>query len=580
MALTAGQIYKQTLAQHRFAYIAGSLVLLVTSVTEVMIPKFIQWTIDAVSTGGAGDVARLHVLIAWLGVTLLAAWVGRWAWRQLLARRTHYAGRFLKVRLWQALRVQPLKTFQDYPLGDLMSRATGDWNAARVIHGFTIVLTLDLIFFTVLAVGSMFLISVELSLYCLAIFPILPRFILRLARREHDQHLIAQDRLGKLSDTISQALGTIRLQRATAASGVWRDRLGAEARDYANWRFQVARTGWKIFPLGALPTLIAYAILLVVGVARIRDGSLTIGQFVALQSYVLMLQGPLFDMGDCISEWQRGIASLKRMVEVFNLEERGQALESRVGVPSAVGALAIQARDLTFAYDGEARLVLDHLDLDVRPGESIGILGAIGTGKSTLVKLIAGLVDAPAGRLLLSGADVTAMSRAWIAANVGVVPQRAFLFAGSIRYNLELDAQYTDAELWDVLRRVRLEADVKGFSKGLDTWIGEWGINLSGGQKQRLALARALLRPRSIMLLDDCLSAVDAVTEAEIQDDLARSFSGATVVWVAHRLSTLAHCDRIYDMVGGRLVPVPHRAPEPPPRQAANSRDVEGHVTR
>jgi ATP-binding cassette subfamily B protein len=136
-----------------------------------------------------------------------------------------------------------------------------------------------------------------------------------------------------------------------------------------------------------------------------------------------------------------------------------------------------------------------------------------------------------------------------------MVPQRAFLFAGSIRYNLQLDQEFSEAELWSVLSLVRLDADVRRFPGGLDTWVGEWGINLSGGQKQRLALARALLRERSMILLDDCLSAVDAVTEEEILRGLRDRLRGTTVIWVAHRMSTLKLCDQVYQLDGGELSP-------------------------
>src|SRR5690606_8305168 len=137
--------------------------------------------------------------------------------------------------------------------------------------------------------------------------------------------------------------------------------------------------------------------------------------------------------------------------------------------------------------------------------------------------------------------------------NVTMVPQRSFLFAGSIRMNLVLDGTFSDEELWEVLELTRLAKDVRGFQEGLDTWIGEWGITLSGGQKQRLALARALLRPRRIFLLDDCLSAVDAVTEEEILSGMTQRLGTVSVVWVAHRLSTLKACARIFALDGGRL---------------------------
>ncbi len=561
MAQSAGNLYRQALKDHWFVYTAGTITLLVTSGTEVLVPRFVQWCLDIIGHTEAhvpGFLLRsdprqsIRTLATWMAGALLVGWAGRIGWRQLLARRTHCTGRDIKVRFWSVLRYLPLSTFHRYPLGDLMNRATGDWNASRAIHGFTLVLTLDLIFFTLLAVLSMFSLNVELTLYCLAVFPILPRWILKLARREHDQHLYAQEKLGKLSDQISQALGTIRLQRATASDAIWQANLEAEARDYATRRFEVVKTGWKIFPLGATPTLIAYGVLLYLGIHKIAKGELSIGQFVALQSYVLMLQGPLFDMGDCIAEWQRGFASLSRIAEIFNLQSLGDRLLGKSAKPQQEArGFELEVRRLTFAYDADPRPVLKDVHLKVAARETVGIVGPIGSGKTTLLSLFAGLLESPGGAVTIAGTAADELAREWFSSNVTMVPQRAFLFAGSIRYNLLLDETFSDEQLWEALRLVHLDDDVRGFPEGLGSWVGEWGINLSGGQRQRLSVARALLRPRSVILLDDCLSAVDAVTEEIILSRLESRLAEATVVWVAHRLSTLKLCGRIFELDDG-----------------------------
>ena len=346
------------------------------------------------------------------------------------------------------------------------------------------------------------------------------------------------------------------MQRATNTDELWQARLRTEARDYAEKRFAVVKTGWRIFPLGALPTLIAYGVLLVFGVRKIGLGTLSVGQFVALLSYVLMLQGPLFDLGDIIAEWQRGFASLSRMVEIFNLQRLADLFSAKSLVPDlARHGATIEVHGLDFRFDPGERLILDDINLTIKSGERIGIAGPIGAGKTTLLSLLSGLLDGPEHRILLAGADIQPVARDWLAQHVAMVPQRAFLFAGTLRFNLQLEGEFSDERLWEVLDTVQLAADVRGFEGGLDTWVGEWGINLSGGQKQRLALARALLRVRSILLLDDCLSAVDAVTEEAILRRLDRPLRGITVVWVAHRLSTLRLCDRVFRIEAGVLTP-------------------------
>ena len=495
METTAGKLYLGTLRRHWLPYATGIIALFSCSISEVMIPKFVQWALDLIGgrmallpgwIGAERSVATLNMLILSLLLVLLLGLLGRFGWRQLLARQTHVSGRDLKVHFWQVLRHLPLATFHEYSLGDLMNRATGDWNATRAIHGFTLVQSLDLIFFSVLSIACMIAIDWKLALTCLVILPFLPRTILKLARRERDQHAVAQDKLGELSDAVTQSLSTIRLQRATHSEALWEERLHREAREYSERRFAVVKTGWKIYPLAALPTLGAYAVLLYWGVHLVQIGQLSIGQFVAMQSYVLMLQGPLADMGDCIAEWQRGFASFGRMVEIFNLQALAERFLGKNALPEDQSP-RLSVNHLTFSYGDQSRHVLKDVTLHVAPGEHIGIFGPIGAGKSTLLAVSAGLVEVAPGFVSLAGVDVHDLDRTWLAKHVTMVPQRAFLFAGSIRYNLELDQDFSEAELWRVLSLVRLEEDVRSFPGGLDTWVGEWGINLSGGQKQRFS---------------------------------------------------------------------------------------------
>lgn len=562
---TPALLFRRAIAKNWAIYLLGCFAMLVTSASEVLVPKFVQWGLDFLSSKGdfaalpalfheATPQASLTRLVQYLLVVLVCAYVGRMGWRQSFGRRTHDAGYDLKSRFWLALRWQPLRFFHRYPLGDLMNRAIGDWNRVRFIHGFTFVLTFDVIFFGVLAIVSMLLIDVPLTILCLITVPFLPRPILRLARLEGQQHVIAQEKLSSLSDLISQSINTIRLQRATASDHVWQENLRTEARVYAEKNYDVLRTAWRIFPWGALPTVVAYGVLLSFGVYKITKGELTIGEFVAMQSYVLLLQGPLFELAQVFSEWQTGFGSFWRMTEIFNAGDaaEGQMMARNMGTNMETDGSVpmLTMRDVSFAY-GE-RTVLKDITVTIRRGERIGIAGPIGSGKSTLLRIMAGLLDAQ-GESSFLGIPLQKASRDWLAQNVVMVPQKAFLFSGSIAYNLCMNEDFAEEKLWEVLEAVQLANDVRHFPEGLNTWIGEWGINLSGGQKQRLALARALLRPSSLLLLDDCLSAVDAITEEKILVALDQRLSGQTIVWVAHRLSTLRLCDRIFRMEHGFL---------------------------
>lgn len=582
MRYSPSRLFIENLRKHRLAYGLGTLAMLMTSVSEVFLPKFIQWSIEVLTDKNSVDPhGTLDKLVLGLVISLTVGWLGRIGWRQILARQTHLAGHDMKTRLWSVLKDQPLSLLDRFSLGDLMNRATADWNKTRFIHGFTIVLTFDLIFFTTLSVVSMLMIHVKLALLCLCIIPFLPRQIIKISRREYTFHQVAQEQLSLLSDLISQAVKTVRLQRATASEKVWEEKLRSYAKEYAARQFKVLHASWQIFVLGALPTIFAYGILFTYGVMEVQAGRVSIGAFIALQSYVLLLQSPLFELGAVISEWQTGFASFHRLAEIYNLEREtkvtSEALVHRFHNPQ----IAVRLQDLSYSYD-QKQDVLNHIDLIIPQGEKLGLIGPIGAGKSTLVNIVGGLLENPRGLVQIHGLSLEQGQRDWIVKQITMVPQKPFLFAGSIRHNLSPMGTVDESAMIEALKTVELWDDVQKFVGGLDCWIGEWGINLSGGQKQRLSLARALLKPSPILILDDCLSAVDSITEARILGQLKIKLANHTVIWTAHRLSTLQLCDRILRLEDGRLQRLDSessvsRLPEPP-RRSPHTLDAVAEV--
>ncbi|MBC7661426.1 MAG: ABC transporter ATP-binding protein [Chitinophagaceae bacterium] len=551
------RLFLGTLRKHWLAYSLGMCAMLITSFSEVMLPKFIQWAIELSTHKGEGPAffrradahETLNVMIAFLLINLTIGWLGRVLWRQILARQTHKAGHHIKTKIWSVLKDQPLSLLDRHSLGDLMNRATGDWNRTRFIHGFTIVMTFDLIFFTLLSTISMMMIDVSTALLCMVVLPFLPRKIIKISKEEYKLHDFAQEQLSLLSDLISQAVNTIRLQRSTASEGIWLERLGSYANEYAKRQFQVLKASWRIFIIAAIPTLFSYGVLYTYGIHQIQNGTLTIGAFLALQSYVLLLQSPLFELGNNISEWQTGFASYKRISELYDLEQN----EVYADEPSGdIHDVAILTQNLSLTY-GQDRMILDSINLKVSLGDRVGFIGPIGSGKSTLVHAIAGLSENFSGGIWVCGSSVDSSSREWMTAKITMAPQKPFLFAGSIRHNLAPAVTLPDHELIEALRCVELWNDVEQFPEGLASWIGEWGINLSGGQKQRLSLARALLKPSPILILDDCLSAVDSVTEAKILHNLGLFLENRAVLWTAHRLSSLQLCNRIFRLENGTI---------------------------
>lgn len=235
---------------------------------------------------------------------------------------------------------------------------------------------------------------------------------------------------------------------------------------------------------------------------------------------------------------------MKRLSDVFNTK-----VDSNIrvnGIEFKTSQNVFELSNVNFSYENQ--VILKDINIKLKAGERLGILGPIGSGKSILIEILTGLNQDFTGEVKFMGHDIREYSHEVLRSHLVMVQQKSFLFADNIRNNIKLDLDVSDEQVWKALELACLDSDVKSFEKGLDTSLGEWGINLSGGQKQRLTLARALVRNPEILLLDDCLSAVDTVTEEKILKNLDRELAGSTLVWVAHRKSTLKYCDQILEL--------------------------------
>ena len=534
---------------HAAEYALGVFSVFCTNITEVAIPKIVQHTLD-VFTIAAPTLNRIHEAhrFFWIFVgVVVVQFIGRIGWRLTLGQQTHLVAARMKSLLWDRARYFPrARLDNDLTPGELMNVATGDVGTSRFVFGFTLVGTTDFMFLLVFTTLAMLSIDVELTLWSLGILPVLPFFLDKLARTESRQHKDAQASLSSLTDLASQAVSTVRLQRVSQTGPFWEKKLRASADDYRGKRFDVVKTGLAFIPITGVAPLISYLLLLLIGVKKVVSGDLTIGSFVAMQSYIFMIQGPMIELGVIISEWQRCFTSLDRVTNIWAQPE-AEGLRSGGRTPVMQNTV-FEVEALNFKYPGSSQSIVRNVNFNLRRGERLGIKGPIGTGKSTLLQILSGFERNFEGSVKLLGDDIRNYSHSELRKWIAVVPQKPFLFADTIRNNLALNRSCSDEEIWRLLSISGLDEDVRGFTDGLNTKLGEWGINLSGGQKQRLTLARALAAKPSILLLDDCLSAVDTLTEEKILSNLDREIKDLTAVWVAHRSSTLRYCDQFLEM--------------------------------
>lgn len=523
-----------------------------TAITQIISPMLIGWGIDffkgvTIPTFFIKNSKRetFQFIFILLVSNIILMSLVRAGWRITLGRMTHLATAFYKKEIWSSARFFSRKDLDTkYTIGNLMNLSTSDVGMARFLHGFTLIGLFDVIFLGLFSIGAMFYIHWQMALAVLIIVPVLPYFMYKLAKIEMGRWEETQSFLGKFNEQVSRAIETIKLQRLTQTGAFWRRRLETAANDYRVKRLISIFTSFRYFPLVGSGTLFSYLVLFGLGIQQVYAGNISIGEFVAFQSFVFLLQEPLMEAGYIVSEVQKGRTSLGRIAEVLN-NASDPSIKSE-GFSKTKSNVVFKVSNLHYAFENQK--VLESINLEVHSGQRLGILGPIGSGKTTLVEILVGLRQDYQGEVDFLGSDIRSYSHDFLRSQMVMVQQKSFLFADNIRNNIALELEISDEEIWHALDLACLSEDVKNFEKGLDTPLGEWGVNLSGGQKQRLTLARALVRKPKYLLLDDCLSAVDTVTEETILKNLDHYLKDSTLVWVAHRRSTLKYCDQVLEL--------------------------------
>ena len=459
----------------------------------------------------------------------------------------------LRNDLLRHLQRLPPAWFQANRTGDLMSRATNDLSAVRMLAGPAIMYTASTSITFVVALVLMLSLSPALTLLALLPLPVVSVVVQRFGSAIYLRSERIQAQLAHMSAVVQEALAGVRVVRAYRREGVEIERFREANEEY------VARSRAMIRLQGAFhPTLafflgLSALIVLWIGSRHVIDGRLSMGEFVAFNVYVAMLSWPMIAFGWVTNMLQRGLAAWQRMLDILQVEPAIRDPEMPVTPERIRGA--VEFRDLTFAYDGRA--VLSGVSARVEPGQVLALVGPTGSGKSTLVDLLPRLFDPPPATVFIDGIDVRDLSLETLRGAIGYVPQEPLLFSETVAGNVAFGARAADGvggAVADAVGLARLDTDVAGFPRGLDTEVGERGITLSGGQKQRAALARAILTDPRILILDDALSAVDTHTEEAILGRLREVMRQRTTILVAHRISTVRDADLILVLDDGRVV--------------------------
>ncbi|RMH18106.1 MAG: ABC transporter ATP-binding protein [Acidobacteria bacterium] len=537
------------LRPYRRRFAAGILCVAVTAGVGLLAPLIIGRAIDALRAEVTG---RLLLVYAGLLVGIhLVKGVAQFAQRKILVTVSRDVERDLRDDLFAHLtRLEPA-FFQRHEVGDLMARATNDLEAVRLMCGPSVMYAANTVLTSIGCLAFMAAISLEMTLLVLLTMPFVAIVTRLFGQRTHDLFKRVQESFAGLSSKVQENIAGGRVVRAYARERRELADFERLSDAYVEHNRQLIRWNAAFSPLLHLTIGIGFAIALFYGGRLMLDQRITIGEFVTFNLFLGRMSWPMIAVGWVINLVTRGAASLGRIHEVLATEPKIRDRPPLIHPPRLDGAIACHA--LRFAY-GDAPPVLDRIEVAIAAGETIGLVGRTGAGKSTFLSLIPRLLEPPPGSLTIDGHDVHRLPLDELRQAIGMVPQETFLFSASLRDNIAFGRpDATEDAVREVAFLAGLERDLARFPRGLDTLVGERGVTLSGGQKQRVALARAILRDPRILLLDDCLSAVDAETEVAILKNLRAIFPGRTVILASHRISAVQLCDRVLVLDGGRI---------------------------
>jgi len=559
--------YAYLFTRYKRAYGIGLLALLATNALFMAIPRIFGAAIDAFEAGAASNEVYVYAG-AIIAVSALQA-VFRILSRIYVlgvSRRVEYD---IKGLLHDRLVRMAPSFYEAMSTGDLMSRMTNDVTLVRALGGPGVLYFANAVLIYILGIIFMVTLSWRLTLIVLAPLPVIAWLVRGMVHEVRAYALASREALSELNTVVQENLAGAQVVRSFALENAQVERFEERSEAYVDWALKESWTRAQMIPLVGLAGGLSYVGVLGLGAPMVASGAVSVGDLVAFMSYIAMMVFPTVALGWILSLLQRGSAALERLDRVLAAPVTIASSDEPLALSEARGQLEV--RDLTFAYDDaqaqyaqvhqreleaeSRRPALENVDLQVGAGEFVALVGRVGSGKSTLLKSIVRLVELPVDRVLLDGLDITRIDLAVLREVIAYVPQDDFLFSATVADNIAFGRPESTAEqILDAARAAGLDPDASGLVRGLDTQVGERGLNLSGGQRQRVALARALLRDAPVLILDNALSNVDTETERAILVGLSAARRTRTVVASSNRITAIQDADRIVVMDRGRVV--------------------------
>lgn len=533
-------------------YTIAVTLLMIASGLEVVPPYLLGSIIDILTAGEMTPALLTKYIMIFLCI-IVGGYALNFVWQFRLFEGAINLEKILRRNLMQHfLRMTPT-FYEKNRTGDLMARATNDLNAVSLTAGFGIMTLIDSTIymgFIIFAMG--FMISWKLTFFAMLPVPIMAILIQYLGKIVHERYMKAQDVFGELNDSVLESVAGVRVVRAYVQEKKDETNFAEMSEIVYEKNMHTAKINALFGPITKVGTGISYVIALGYGAHLVATEAMTVGQLVTFNVYLGLAVWPIFAIGELINVMQQGNASLDRVQETLNYEMDVQNIANpqMISTPNAIGF-----DDLTFQYPMSQVKNLQQISLSLKKGQTLGIVGKTGAGKTTFLRQLLREYPIGEGQLSIDGVDITAQTKEQLLDWIGYVPQDHVLFSRTIRENILFGKEdATQSELQQAVRAAYFERDLENLPMGLETLVGEKGVSLSGGQKQRVSIARALIKDPEILMLDDSLSAVDAKTEAKIIENIQRERQDKTTIITTHRLSGIQHADLIIVLDEGQIV--------------------------
>ncbi|BCZ45467.1 ATPase [Clostridium gelidum] len=537
--------------EHKISYFIGIIFVLVTSYIQTLFPKVLGNTIDILKENDFKP-SFVYVNIGYMIFIALGTFVSTYIWRNLIIGNGRKMESFLREKLFEHFQKLSPEFYNRRKTGDLIAYAINDINAVRMTFGPATAMLVNGIVICVISIYSMAQsINWEITLLSLIPIPFIVFIMFKIGKIVRRRFIKVQENFASISDRVQENINGIRVIKAYVQEDEECTKFEELNERMSKSNLDMVRISSYLSPVIEICFTISFVLNLIVGGKMVLKGEISLGDFIAFNGYLTMIMTPIISIGRIITIFQRGMASLNRLNEIFDTEVEIKAKENSV---KTFLKGDIQIKNLTFLYPGSKEIILDDINLSISKGHTLGIIGKTGSGKSTLVNLLLRMYNVQNGMIFFDGIDINDYNPKTLRDNFGFVPQDNFLFKASISDNIKFFKKiYSDEEVMEAAKNSCIYESIMDFSEDFKTILGERGVNISGGQKQRISIARALIKNPEILILDDSLSAVDTITEAQILKNIKRTRKDKTSIIVAHRISQVLEADEIIVMDKGKI---------------------------